>query len=137
MANSLDVGSFAPTAPDTRTIIKASLINKDNKSDKIRLHNYSYTTLNRVDYIPRLGRDGRMHTVPVPWVEYVPVYNEAILSMKNLGIEENKFKGFSNTTEFNDVGINGSYSYKKGLLACLVNDDQTAFDEKIDKIFKQ
>ena len=137
MANSLDVGSFAPTAPDTRTIIKASLINKDNKSDKIRLHNYSYTTLNRVDYIQRLGRDGRMHTVPVPWVEYVPVYNEAILSMKNLGIEENKFKGFSNTTEFNDVGINGSYSYKKGLLAFLVNDDQTAFDEKIDKIFKQ
>ena len=78
-----------------------------------------------------------MHTVPDPWVEDITVYNEAILSMKNLGIEENKFKGFSNTTEFNDVGINGSYSYKKGLLAFLVNDDQTAFDEKIDKIFKQ
>lgn len=136
MANTLDSSLFAPTCADTRTIIKASLIGKEKSSDKIRLHNYSYNSVERVDYIPKLGGDGRIHNVPVPWIEYIPVYNEATISMKSIGLQENKFRScFDGEKTFSSYGLSENYGYKKGLIACLVGDDENAFDEKIDKFF--
>ncbi len=59
--------------PDTKTeaILKADYITSRNGSDEIRVHSYSYDIIPRIDVIPVLGGDGRLHGVPVPWDEYI------------------------------------------------------------------
>jgi len=35
----------------------------------------------RLDFVPTLGGDGRIHAVPVPWVEYRPVHRDSIMHL--------------------------------------------------------
>jgi hypothetical protein len=34
---------------------------------------YGYEAYDRVEFVPTLGGDGRIHGVPVHWTEYIPV----------------------------------------------------------------
>ncbi|MBQ8447065.1 MAG: hypothetical protein IJX31_04730 [Clostridia bacterium] len=57
----------------TTSIMKTDFVCKENGKDRVAVTAYGYTTAERVDLIPRLGGDGKMHVVPVPWTEYIPV----------------------------------------------------------------
>lgn len=61
--------------PDTKTeaILKTQYVKTESGSDKIKVASYSYDIIPRIDVIPVLGGDGRMHGVPVPWDEYIPL----------------------------------------------------------------
>lgn len=73
MLNGLDVSRFAPPTAATECIIKADYICEKNEKDSICVNAYSYEAHGRIDVVPVLGGDGRMHGVPVPWTEYIPV----------------------------------------------------------------
>ena len=57
----------------TASILKTNFLGKENGKDRVAVTAYGYATAERVEFIPRLGGDGRMHAVPVPWTEYIPV----------------------------------------------------------------
>lgn len=69
--------------PDTQTdaILKTTFIAAGDGVDKISVHSLSYDIIKRVDHIPRLGGDGRMHLVPVFWDDYIPLSNTSSFSV--------------------------------------------------------
>ncbi len=64
--------------PNTKTpaILKSSFVRSQNEVDEICVSAYSYDIMPRVDFIPVFGGDGHMHSVPVPWDEYIPLKAE-------------------------------------------------------------
>jgi hypothetical protein len=69
------VNSSYVVHPDTKTeaILKSSFVRNKNGADETCITAYSYDIAKRVEVIPVLGGDGRLHSVPVPWDEYLPL----------------------------------------------------------------
>lgn len=73
VVNSMDVNKFRHEESATRNILKTKVVRSSDHKDVIQVTAYGYKSVPRVDYVSRLGRDGRMHVIPVPWNEYIPV----------------------------------------------------------------
>ena len=68
---------FAHPATATECILKTRLLGKTEEEDRVSVTALSFAAENRIDFVPVLGGDGKIHPVPVPWVEYIPVENTA------------------------------------------------------------
>lgn len=73
LANAIGDKYFAHEDSATRAILKTDVIEKRDGVDRVRVSAYSFRGDSRLDFVPTLGGDGRMHLVPVPWVEYSPI----------------------------------------------------------------
>ncbi|WP_027063064.1 MAG1210 family protein [Mesoplasma seiffertii] len=73
LANGHDSELKRAIASDTSVIIKTQVIDSNQNGQEIEAYVSGYEAHNRVDYIPMMGRDGFIHNVPVPWIEYIPV----------------------------------------------------------------
>ena len=84
LANVLGDKHFEHEDSKTPCILKTSVNAKNDKIDSVSVKANSFATINRVDFVPVLGGDGRMHPVPVPWIEYVPVNKTTVMSVSDL-----------------------------------------------------
>jgi hypothetical protein len=73
VCNMLNETEFKHPLSQTRNILKTSVVKSEKNCDTIKVVAYGYRTENRVDYVTKLGGDGKMHTIAVHWVEYIPV----------------------------------------------------------------
>ena len=73
MANAFDKAHFLPERGIGEGILKTQLIEKSGNTDHVAVIGYGYEAYDRVDFVPTLGGDGRIHGVPVHWTEYIPV----------------------------------------------------------------
>lgn len=73
VANKMNIEEFKHPLSNTRNILKTSVVKSGGFADTVKVTAYGYQTENKVDYIPRVGNDGRTHLVPVYWVLYTPV----------------------------------------------------------------
>jgi len=76
LINKLDVKMFAPKEANTDVIVTTKVVNKGKGYDDIKVVGHSFKEISKVDYVPTLGGDGRMHAVPVPYFIYEPVEAE-------------------------------------------------------------
>ena len=130
MVNAMNRNIFLPEGASTEQILKVKYKNTIKNADFFNVTSKAFKTINRVDYVPVMGGDGRLHNVPVPWIEYIPVSRNSVVSIRHFnGKEEdfnnmNKSKDFINTyslafsspTRFkNYLGFydNGCYSYNE------------------------
>ena len=73
LANAIGYDHLAHPNSKTPAILKASYTGQNKAADQVRITAYSYDSLPRLDVVPMLGGDGRMHGVPVHWQEYIPL----------------------------------------------------------------
>ena len=73
LANRMDGKLFLAEKSGTRAILKAHAESRENDTDRVEITAFSYRTFHRTDFVPVFGGDGRLHQVPVPWIEYIPV----------------------------------------------------------------
>ncbi len=73
VANYIGEEHFKHPLSGTRNILKTSTVKSNDYCDYVTVSALGYETIPRVDYIPKLGRDGNTHLVPVHWIEYIPV----------------------------------------------------------------
>ena len=73
VVNKMNATEFIHPLSQTRNVLKTRVLKSENYCDTIRVTSYGYATYERVDYISKLGGDGRMHSIPVKWIEYIPV----------------------------------------------------------------
>ena len=73
MANALHYSSFVHPDSCTEAILKTKVIKTERQKDLVAVTAHSYRGIDRLDFVPVFGGDGRLHPVPVHWVEYVPV----------------------------------------------------------------
>ncbi len=84
-ANELGARNFAHGMSKTSVILKTRCVDSTEGYDDVEVSAYSYATANRVDFVSVLGGDGRIHAVPVHWIEYIPLENAKIMRMSNDG----------------------------------------------------
>ena len=77
MAERVPRGIAVHPATKTEAILKSSYVASSGGADEIAVRAYSYDIAKRVDLVTVLGGDGRMHSVPVPWDEYLPLEHES------------------------------------------------------------
>ena len=73
MANALDRSLVVHPDTVTLPILKTSFVSSVGDLDEIEIHAFSYKTTPMIDFVMVLGGDGRMHSVAVPWDQYIPI----------------------------------------------------------------
>ena len=129
--NHINANAFAPLGAATSCILKTSFLSAAGKSDRVAVTAHSYRTVNRVEYVPTMGGDGRLHSVPVPWVEYIPISRESTVVIKELGLSSRNFTGSDKIAEKLARREICRYGYGHGILCC-VTDDDSDFDSDFD-----
>lgn len=124
MANRFDTNLFKPDNSSTPLILKTNLIRKSGSFDEVNVVAHSFEAMRRVTYVPKLGGDGRIHNVPVYWLEYIPVSKESKIAVENLNssrFEFNNQKYNPKFTEFiNKISVNNGFKYERGLFATIL-----------------
>ena len=130
MANSFNSQTFAHEDTTTDVILKTTHLRKDGKADKLLVHASSYRGEPRITYVPKLGGDGRWHDVPVHWIEYIPVEKDTMMEVADTNASRFDFNNKIRNNGFNEFisryALNGSYSFKRGLLAILGGESYTS-----------
>ncbi|MBE6623713.1 MAG: hypothetical protein E7621_05985 [Ruminococcaceae bacterium] len=73
LANKIDSSYTVHPETKTEAILKSSFIRSENQTDEINISSFSYDIEKRTDYVSVYGQDGRWHSVPVEWDEYIPL----------------------------------------------------------------
>ena len=73
LANGIPPAQVVHPRTKTPAILKSSFVEARGDTDEVCVSAYSYDIQPRIDFIPVLGGDGRFHSVPVPWDEYLPL----------------------------------------------------------------
>lgn len=83
LANSLDAGLFKPKEASNNIplILKAKEAERRGSGDSVRIDALSFIETPMVEYVPKMGGDGRSHLVPVHWIKYDEVHKQS-----NMGI---------------------------------------------------
>lgn len=68
-----------PDGAGTDSIFKTSLQERADGVDTVQVYAYSYRTVERVHYESVYGQDGRWHSVPVYWTEYIPIQKNSVI----------------------------------------------------------
>ena len=105
LANGISKVSIVPDDCQTEVILKTQIQAKENGVDRLILTAHGFATVEHVDYISKLGGDGRFHDVPVHWLEYIPIQKQTFVEM----------------TESEEQPSQGTKIFKHGLLARLLN----------------
>lgn len=139
LANSYKKNEFAHPDTDTDVILKSAFVKKNGKSDKVKVYAYSYKAVERVEYVSKLGGDGRFHTIPVKWYEYIPLTNEKYMEVKPTNTNKMQFDEDSSKDEFknfvNRFSSNGKYSYQRCLFSMILDDEDYNLDvDKFDSL---
>lgn len=102
MANALGYQNFVHNVSHTEAILKTNTLEKDGEADVVEVTAHSYTTCERVDFVPVLGGDRRIHNVPVPWTEYIPVSRTSQVRIStatgDASAEQTRFHGMNIST---------------------------------------
>jgi hypothetical protein len=71
-------------------ILKTSFVSSVGDLDEIEVHAFSYKIIPRVDFVMVLGGDGRLHSVPVPWDDYIPINRTTSFTVSPRELAENR-----------------------------------------------
>ena len=88
LANFWGEGHFMHPDCVTKCVLKTECQQTQDGKITIKVRANGYRSVERVTYIDRWGSDGKLHTIPVYWDEYLPVTGSGYLYMK----EDNEFE---------------------------------------------
>ena len=81
-ANYLGDSRFKHPASVTRNILKVNGISRSNNTGHAQVFAYGFRTEKHTEYIEKFGGDGKFHTIPVKWLEYLPVQRQSTLDIQ-------------------------------------------------------
>ena len=91
MANRVS-GELVPEGCATEVIYKTEHLSTKNGEDRVKVLAWGYSATPRLDYVPVLGGDGRLHGVPVPWIEYDYVQKESEMTVRAAEYSEREYR---------------------------------------------
>jgi hypothetical protein len=103
IANQFSADVFKSPESVTTNILKTHIVASSASGDEVTVTSYGYKGIPRVDMVPMLGGDGKMHLVPVPWVEYIPVSKTSDLVVQ-------KADKLNQATYLNNQGTNPAWA---------------------------
>lgn len=136
IANTFNYSEFCHPETTTDTILKTSFSGKDGSADRVSVTAYSYKGVNRRTYIAKLGGDGRMHDVPVDWVEYFPLENEKPMELNSVNGSRREYNENRRSNDFSSFmsrfSSNPAFTYRGGIIATILNNE--VVNESFNKV---
>lgn len=121
-ANSHNINLFKH--PDTRStgvILKSTFSAHEGESDVCNIRAYSFSGTDRIAYIPVMAGNGKMYDVPVPWIEYNPIYKDTSFVVTDTQDDKAKYQEDTAAGRFNGVinkfGNSSAILFKKRLMS--------------------
>lgn len=105
VANLIGETHFKHELSGTRNILKTTTVKSGNFIDHVKVTAYGYQTIPRTEFVTKMGRDGKLHTIPVHWTEYIPVEQDTEIEIhvpeeeKELTYQEKYRKMFEDLKE--------------------------------------
>lgn len=132
--NNMDPTYFAPRTAATKSILKTTFLDRDGKSDRVRVTANAFEAHEQVDYVSEWGGDGYLHEIPVPWVEYVPVSETRVVKLKEIGLSDRDFSAEAVRGKYRAAmqKYGQKFGYGHGILCCLVDDADDSFDKTFE-----
>lgn len=128
LANRLDKNILKNPASVTNCIIKCNFNNKDEDTDYITARAYSYRTVAHIENVTKMGGDGRLHTIPVKWYEYIPIYKDTEIAVSKVDTTRKKF--YNSNDMINSLASNHKLVYERGLISYILDNVQGFKDIK-------
>lgn len=136
-ANGLPASSFRPEGATTDQILRSRFIKEEKNVDYFEITSLSYTGIPMTAYVPTMGGDGRMHQVPVPYVDYQRVSRTRPLAVastkrKGTGLNEEKLGTFLRSHDGKQVDSFAAYFPSindEGLLSDDLASEEKAFED--------
>ena len=123
IANSFKKELLRPAGAATPSVLKTEFISKEGNADAVMIYANAFRAERRISYIPRFGGDGRMHAVPVVWIEYLPVERRTVMAVQKRPSTRFDMNMSSARSEFKDAlkkhSVNGAWLYERGVFAML------------------
>ena len=87
-ANALGEERFRPANAATRCILKTRVLARDGNVEYLAVSAHAFRGEERVEYVSKLGGDGKWHNVPVPWTEYLPISRDSRMKLCSAGTSD-------------------------------------------------
>ena len=138
LANFMDEQIFVPETCNTHIILKAEYVKSFGKADLYNMHSYGFRKEPRVEIVEKMGGDGHLHAVPVPWEEYIPVEDVHQTVIINVGGNRNDY--IANKDRIiqliSDYALSSDIIYQRGLLSFPVKENIGSLNsEELIKMF--
>lgn len=134
IANRLPRAIFAPHDSTTDSILKTTFVSRDSFFDTVNVKASSYVGVPRLELVPTLGNDGRIHAVPVHWTEYIPCERHTLMKVRNVGITESEYTKRASAEDREEL-LKSCACYG-GVFAC-VDDGTYNVNEFINNIIRK
>lgn len=93
IANYYGKDKFRSASSITQNILKTQVSGTVSGGRQVTVTAHGFRGINRIDYIPKDGNDGKWHDVPVSWVKYLPVSKTSPFIVRGTeGMDWNEFK---------------------------------------------
>ena len=127
-ANSHPISLFKhPATRSLGVILKGDYRASNDKNDVCEITAHSFSGTDRVAYVPTMGGDGRMHNVPVKWVEYKPISKVTPFIVSDTKKSKLEYESALNAGEFNQMLSTFAQSsdilYKKRIFSFVTKDN--------------
>ncbi|MBQ9900173.1 MAG: hypothetical protein IJM36_03470 [Acholeplasmatales bacterium] len=126
MANSFNRKVFAHPESSTDCILKVETESNNGNTDVVKVTAHSFKAIPQVEYVNKMGGDGRMHTIPVHYFIYEPLEHESYMAV---GEKDSSRKEYLSglATDAIRLGVLGAggigeNSYQRGLFAYVLGD---------------
>ena len=103
MANKLDGAMFKAEGSSTDVIIEAKHVSSANGIDNVEIIGHTFIAIPRVELVPTLGGDGKMHPVPVHYFDYEPL--EKVVKAKAYKNSANLNKNSGTLISYKDFAL--------------------------------
>lgn len=135
VSNRFDEETFKNPLSITEAILKSHFVEKNGESDKVVVRAHSFMGEDRVDIVPVMARNGVLYDVAVPWIEYLPIYQDNVVQVKKVDTTRptylDKLNGQSQFGSYASSKL-GEHRYFDKLFAFKTNE---YFDDSDDKQF--
>ena len=123
MANGFDESMFMPEGSVTNAILKTQLVSKQGDADVNKVHAYAFRTVSHIEYVSKMGGDGCMHSIPVEWLEYIPIQKTTEIAVQKCVTTkkeyDNNYRNGALNQFLSQFADRNAIIYKKGFISFL------------------
>ena len=127
-ANAHDINYFKhPKTRSAGVILKSDFARTEGESDVYNVTAHSFEGIDRVEIVPTMGGDGKMHNVPVKWIEYKPINRVTPLVVMDTKKDKGEFDSSFSAGQFKDLlskFVSSDIIYKKRIFSFLAKDNK-------------
>jgi len=119
-ANTYKQSLFLNPKSRTEAILKSNFVRKNGDSDEVSIRAHSFEGIDHIQLVPTMGGDGKLHNVPVSWVEYKKIYKDTPFQIQNVKTTYPEYRSLSKDNEvFARFSDKEGLSYSKRFVSCV------------------